>query len=86
MRRALFRCDNCEMEEYLIAPVERPCPACGGQFIEIEEEDEFNFDFNLSGGILTPSNRGMSENDIDTIVKEQMATFDEELKELLAQR
>lgn len=38
-RRALFKCDDCGMEIHLLAPVERPCPACGGTFIEQEDAD-----------------------------------------------
>lgn len=30
--KALYRCDGCELELFLLAPVERPCPNCGGDF------------------------------------------------------
>lgn len=56
-RRALFRCDGCEMELYMLAPVDRPCPACGGDFEEIEDEESEQNDLELGlPSLISPRN------------------------------
>ena len=39
MRKSLFKCNNCGLEVNLMTPVNRPCPNCGGEFIEDFESE-----------------------------------------------
>lgn len=84
-RRALFRCNGCEMQIHLIAPVERPCPACGGEFEEIDEEEEYTpLDLGF-GSFRKPTIMPMTDDDIELTVQEAMPEIMAGLEELLSQ-
>lgn len=79
--RALFECTGCGMQIHLLAPVERPCPACGQTFIEVPEDIDLGY---------KPPRRNrqeqvvaQKENEIDRIVREAMPGIIEGFEDLL---
>lgn len=83
-QRAYYECDNCHMKIHLVPPVERPCPACGGNFIETEEEEEFS-DLDLgTHRQLSVSKIKMTDKLIDKIVEDEFPAIIEGFEDLLA--
>lgn len=84
LRRAYFECDGCQMRLHLLAPVDRPCPACGGTFLEIEEDEDYSpLDLGVIGQLSTNKVK-LSTKLIDKIVEDEMPTIIDGFEKLLA--
>lgn len=85
LRRAYFKCDNCGMELHLIAPVDRPCPACGGTFNEIDDDYEDMGNLDLGMQTLSVQNVKLSSKLVDKIIDDEMPEIIRGFEELLAE-
>lgn len=84
LRRAYFECDGCQMRLHLLAPVERPCPNCGGNFVEIDDDEDYGqMDLGIVGQ-LSADRVKLAPKLIDKIIEDEMPEIIEGFEVLLA--
>lgn len=70
VERALYKCDGCSLELTMIAPVNRPCPKCGGTF-----QKQHPLDYEIPRG---------EQDRIDAIVAEVFPELLADIEKMLA--
>jgi hypothetical protein len=80
--KALYRCDGCRLELHLLAPVERPCPNCGGEFRTVSG---YNHPVEAANDMVTrvPKRIQSREQQIDAIVHKEAPAMIEQVVEFL---